>query len=310
MYIYQNDKFSNYADFFKKYDLTSIGYASRICQTSYKKIMKYLKEYNIPVETVLLEPSKKKHYFLTKENFDKLKNIYITEYKNDDIPSGYLTIKELAELYQIKPSCFKAMVNYYKDCNKYANFYYKDNIRTKFFLFTKDTQAFFNEKIKLFTMPLNQRKLLEKKQSIKNPITELNETYYLNGNHHKIRIDYQAMSMIFDTKSTYYKELLNVYKKAALRLNDYNSERMDAHHIIPRFLKDYKYLEDLDNIIYVEKNIHLLIHILEYKCALQPYKQKLFSAMCILTMRTDTDMLNDCAFNAIINALLKSLNIY
>lgn len=194
------------------------------------------------------------------------------------------------------------MASYYEDFNKYSTYFYVNNVKIKFFSSSPESIEFYKAKLKDFTTPFSER---HKKHD---RILFDNTREYEDGNIYKVAFDYGIFNELFDTNSNYFRILMTIYRKYA-KLQIADSAKMDNHHIIPRFYKSYNHTEDLENTIYLPREVHLLVHILEYRCAFPDYKTKFFAALCILSTRIDAFKLDDNILNEVTKSLIKILDI-
>ena len=307
MLHYKNETFRDYPELFKKYKLKGFSYITKETGASLSVVDRVLKKLNIQCEEVTLEPSGKVHKLYTESDVQKIIKELNIDYKDESIPVNYISKKELALWLGIKESTLNQMQVYFKDFNSYAKYFYVNNIKKKYFLFDDKTKEYYLEKKIVYTTPYSVRRY--KKLFVDEPL-EIAEREYINSyQHHKIAFDYEMFNRLFDTQSIWFHELIHIYKKYA-KMQVADSSVMDCHHIIPRFISDYKLLWDIENTIYLSREIHLLVHILEFHCALPEYKSKFFGAFAILTGRTDASKMNEKAFNEIIKGLIKTLDIY
>lgn len=303
MYIYKNEKISDISVFRDNYHFISFSDIAKKCGVGFTQLNAVIAELKIEPECILRLPSNTYMHLYTQEAFNKIKSVLKCNYKNDKIPAGYISKKELSKMFNVQPYTINNMARYFSDFNKYAEYFFVENIKTKFFLINDSSYQFYKEKIEIYKTPYSER--LKQKQLIK---TTENTREYAEGNLHKIAFDYDILAKIFDTQSRHFNLLIKVYKKYA-KLQTADSSIMDKHHIIPRFY-NYSKSEDIENTIYLPREIHLLVHLLEYRCSFPDYKSKFFSAFCILSGRTDYNKICDNAFNEIEKAICNSLDIY
>lgn len=302
MYLYDNKKFSDLREIHANYNLISFGNIMKQCGAGVGPVSDALRALSIKPVSVIMEPSGRVIKLFPSDKLSVIIKKIGIERKDDIIPEGYISKKEFAILFEVKPYTVNNMSNYFKDFDKYAEYFYKDNIKTKYFLINEETKTFYKEKVERYTTPFSKRKMFIK--------TNLeNNREYSEGNLHKIAFDYGILAEIFDTKSRFFQLMIKIYKKYA-KLQIADSTRMDCHHIIPRFYSDYANTEDLENTIYLSREVHLLIHILEYRCAYPDYQSKFFSSFCILSGRVNPSNLNPKVFNDLIDTLCKCIDIY
>lgn len=303
MYLYDNKHFKGINEIKENYNLISYQNILRSCGAGTGIVNSVMQSLEIHPVIVIAEPSGKTIQLYKQEYLQQLIDKVGISYRDDKIPNGYISKREFANLFNIKVFTVNNMATYFKDFNKYAEYFYVNNIRTKYFYINDVTYGYYKERVEKYITPLSER-LKKSKQALKENLRE-----YSEGNLHKIAFDYEIMAEIFDTQSTYFKLMIRIYKKYA-KLQVADSSVMDRHHIIPRFYEGYVSAEDLENTIYLTREVHLLVHILEFRCAYPDYKTKFFSAFCILTGRTDATKINENAFNEIIKALCNSIDIY
>lgn len=308
MLHYQNQNFKDYQELFKFYKLYSLNYVMKKTCTGINLIMRVIKKLNIKCEEITLVPSGKVHRLYTAEDVQKIINGLNIDYKNDVVPVNYISKKELALWLGIKETTLNQMQIYFKDFNDYAKYFFENNVKKKYFIFDDNSKKYFIEKKNIYITPYSVRR--NKKIYENNNSDVIREREYIeNYRHHKIAFDYEMFNRLFNTHSIWFNELIHIYKKYA-KLQVADSSIMDCHHIIPRFMSDYKFLSDTENTIYLTKEIHLLVHILEFHCALPEYKSKFFGSFALLTSRIDSSKINENAFNEVIKGLIKTLDIY
>lgn len=302
MFLYDNKQFKQINEIRENYNLISFQEIMRSSGAGTKPVYDAMHKLNINPEIILLKPSNKTLRLYKRDFLPQLIEIIGTEKKVDVIPEGYISKREFAVKFGVNPYTVNNMSTYFSDFNKYAEYFYIDNVKTKFFLMTEEAEKFYKEKVEKYTTPFSKRKRFIN--------TNLkNNREYSEGNLHKIAFDYEVFAEIFDTNSRFFHLMIKAYKKYA-KLQIADSTIMDCHHIIPRFYSDYANTEDLENTIYLTKEVHLLIHILEYRCAYPDYQSKFFSSLCILAGRVNPSNLNPKAFNDLIDTLCKCIDIY
>lgn len=308
MLLYKNERFNDFPSLHKKHNLIGQNVLMKKCNAGLKAIKRALLDLNIQGETITRLPSMSICIAYSPSDVQKVKDYLNIKYKNDVVPVNYISKKDLCELLGVKPHTLNAMQNYFADFKQYVKYFFVDNVKTKYYLATEETIEYYKKKTEIYLTPFSKRRQLDKplyEEENEDKYQEYVEYY----SHHNIRLDYNAFNKLLDTQSRYFKILLNIYKKyAKMQVND--SSIMDCHHIIPRFFTEYKHLEDMDNTIYLRRELHLLVHLLEYLCALPQYKNKFFSAFCILTMRIDPKTIDDNIFSPIVNGLIKALDVY
>jgi hypothetical protein len=302
MFLYDNKKFKQINEIREKYNLISFSEIMKNCGAGVKPVKDVIKSLAIKNHIILLEPSGRQFALYEKKYLPEITKKIGNEFKNDIIPYNYISKKEFAELFKIKPYTVNNMNVYFSDFNQYAEYFFINNVRTKYFYIDDTTYQFYKEKVDIYTTPFSERM----KKKLETPIPTRD---YTEGNLHKIAFDYDILAEIFDTKSKHFNLLIKVYKKYA-KIQNADSSFNDNHHIIPRFFENYKNIDDLENTIFLPREIHLLVHLLEYRCAFPDYKSKFFSAFCILSGRTDYNKINDNAFNEIEKTICNSLDIY
>lgn len=301
MYLYDNKHFKDIREIRENYDLVSITEIMRYCGVGIGPVSIALQKLNVKPELITLKPSGKKINLYKKDYLQPMFETVGAEIKNDIVPEGYLTKREFAIKFGIKPFTVSNMASYFSDFNKYAKYFYRGNIKTKFFLVNEETESFYKERVEKYTRPVRRNNFVK--------LNYENNREYSEGNLHKIAFDYEILAEIFDTNSRFFHLMIKVYKKYA-KLQIADSTIMDCHHIIPRFYSDYANTEDLENTIYLTREVHLLIHILEYRCAYPDYQSKFFSSFCILAGRVNPSNLNPKVFNDLIDTLCKCIDIY
>lgn len=305
MLIYNDKKYKDFEELTKSENLIGIGFIVKECGANANKIEKIIKKLNIEKQEVQLLPSRKIYHLYRFCDVEKIKNELDIQYRNDVIPEGYISKSDLAKLLNVELYTLNAIENYFQDFKKHKKYFYVNNVRIKFYEFNDELFNFYLEKKNIYITPYrfrrNQKVMITQK---------LQDVEYIEKHvHHKIRIDYQKMNELFDNKSRYYGKLLEVYKRSAnFQIED--SSLMDKHHIIPRFCRDYIYLEDMENTIYITKEIHFLIHLLEYLCCFDKYKNKFFGSMCLLFSRVDVSKINNNVYDNFIDSIIKSINLY
>jgi hypothetical protein len=302
MYLYDNKQFSQINEIRENYNLISFQDIMRSSGAGVRPVSEAMRKMKIKPEVIILKPSNKTNQLYKREYLPQIVEAVGTKKRTDVIPEGYISKKQFAIKFGVNPYTVNNMGSYFPDFNKYAEYFYIDNIKTKYFLMTEESEKFYAEKVEKYTTPFSKRKHFIK--------TNLeNNREYSDGNLHKIAFDYDILSEIFDTKSRFFQLMIKVYKKYA-KLQIADSTRMDRHHIIPRFYSDYANTEDLENTIYLTREVHLLIHILEYRCAFPDYQTKFFTSFCILAGRVNPSNLNPKVFNDLIDTLCKCIDIY
>lgn len=302
MYLYDNKQFKDLREIHANYDLISIGEIMKSCGASVGPVSIALNSLSIKPEIITLKPSGRTIQLYQRKELPVIAKVVGSVFQNDVIPDNYISKREFAVMFGVKPYTVNNMSAYFKDFDKYAKYYFVDNIKTKFYLINEETKPFYKEKVEKYTTPFSKRKRFIN--------TNLeNNREYSEGNLHKIAFDYEILAEIFDTNSRFFHLMIKVYKKYA-KLQIADSSIMDCHHIIPRFYSDYANTEDLENTIYLTREVHLLIHILEYRCAYPDYQSKFFSSFCILAGRVNPSNLNPKAFNDLIDTLCKCIDIY
>lgn len=303
MYLYDNKQFRGINEIKEDYDLINYQTIVRSCGAGKSIVDSVMASLNINSEKIIANPSGKVIQLYKAECLQPIIDKVGVSFRNDEIPNGYITKKGFANLFNIKVFTVNNMSSYFKDFNKYAEYFYVNNIRTKYFFINDVTYGYYKERVEKYTTPFSER-MKKSKQIIKENLRE-----YSDGNLHKIAIDYEMMAAIFDTQSKYFNLMIRIYKKYA-KLQVADNSVMDCHHIIPRFYEGYASVEDLENTIYLTREVHLLVHILEFRCAYSEFKTKFFTAFCVLTNRTDASKINENAFNEIIKALCNSIDVY
>lgn len=302
MYLYDNKQFKDLREIHSNYDLISIGEIMKSCGASVGPVSIALNNLSIKPEIITLKPSGRTIQLYQRKELPVIAKVVGSVFQNDVIPDNYISKREFAVMFGVKPYTVNNMSSYFKDFDKYAKYYFVDNIKTKFYLINEETKSFYKEKVEKYTTPFSKRKRFIN--------TNLeNNREYSEGNLHKIAFDYEILAEIFDTNSRFFHLMIKVYKKYA-KLQIADSSIMDCHHIIPRFYSVYANTEDLENTIYLTREVHLLIHILEYRCAYPDYQSKFFSSFCILAGRANPSNLNPKAFNDLIDTLCKCIDIY
>lgn len=299
MIFYKNQNFKDFSELFKTFDL--YGYSRILTMTgaSYKRFNDVVKSLNIISEIAILKPSERIVKLYQKNDAEKIIEKLNVEYKNEEVPSEYIPKKNLITWLEVSESTFLNMHSYCSDLKKYSKYFFINNIKTKYYLFDERAKDFYLQKKYAFIDYEKRRKHL---------LEDSNYSTYTPGNLHKVLFDYEMLKKLFDTKSVDFYELMKIYKKyAKLQIKD----RIDihCHHIIPRFITDYKKLWDVDNTIYVPQEVHILIHLLEFCCALPQYKSKFFGAFAILSTRIDASKINKNTFNLLKKTLIKSLQV-
>ena len=302
MYLYDNKQFSQINEIRENYNLISFQDIMRSSGAGTRPVYEAMQKLKIKPEVIILKPSNRKNQLYKREYLPQIVEAVGTEKRTDTIPEGYISKKQFAIKFGVNPYTVNNMSSYFPDFNKFAEYFFVDNIKTKYFLMTVESERFYKEKVEKYTTPFSKRKRFIN--------TNLeNNREYAEGNLHKIAFDYEILAEIFDTKSRYFQLMIKIYKKYA-KLQIADSTRFDCHHIIPRFYSDYANTEDLENTIYLTREVHLLVHILEYRCAYPDYQSKFFSSFCILAGRVNPSNIDPKAFNELIDCLCKSIDIY
>lgn len=302
MFVYQNQKYSSILEIKRKYNFLSASDIMKTCGIGFTFFKENLHKLNIVPEKILRQPSNRIAEYYTQNDLKKIIAFIPTEKKDDSVPPGYLNKTEFAELLNIKKTTLNNMASYYEDFNKYSTYFYVNNVKIKFFSSSPESIEFYKAKLKDFTTPFSER------HKERDRILFDNTREYEDWNIHKVAFDYGIFNELFDTNSNYFRILMTIYRKYA-KLQIADSAKMDNHHIIPRFYESYNHTEDLENTIYLPREVHLLVHILEYRCAFPDYKTKFFTALCILSTRIDASKLDDNILNEVTKSLIKILDI-
>ena len=219
MFLYGNKQFKQINEIRKNYNLISLQEIMRYSGAGTKPVSEAMHKLNINPEVILLKPSNKTIRLYKRDFLPQLIEIIGTEKKVDVIPEGYISKKEFAVKFGVNPYTVNNMSTYFSDFNKYAEYFYIDNVKTKFFLMTEEAESFYREKVEKYTTPFSKRRHFIK--------TNLkNNREYSEGNLHKIAFDYDILTEIFDTKSRFFQLMIKIYKKYA-KLQIADSSRMD-----------------------------------------------------------------------------------
>ena len=236
MYLYDNKQFKDLREIHSNYDLISIGEIMKSCGASVGPVSIALNNLSIKPEIITLKPSGRTIQLYQRKELPVIAKVVGSVFQNDVIPDNYISKREFAVMFGVKPYTVNNMSSYFKDFDKYAKYYFVDNIKTKFYLINEETKSFYKEKVEKYTTPFSKRKRFIN--------TNLeNNREYSEGNLHKIAFDYEILAEIFDTNSRFFHLMIKVYKKYA-KLQIADSSIMDCHHIIPRFYSVYANTED------------------------------------------------------------------
>lgn len=310
MYVYKGEKYKRIGEIRDKYNLVGISHIMNVCNSNLNSITNIIKKNNFVAEEILCEPSGKICKFYKIEDFKKIKTITKRLKKNEEVPKNYLDKKSFCEQLGITPRTLCSIVYWCNDFNKYSKIFYINNSQKRFYKYDKETLEFYQEKLNKYYHPQrNQKKLEQINKIINTNILIENKKSTRNFKHHKITIDKKMLSKLLNTSSVYYKQLEEIYKQYSNKtITDVSI--MELHHIVPRFYVRnggyYPNLNNLENLIYLPPNIHFLVHLLEYKCALPQYENQFFSSCCIKTTTLDTKNIASRYITEIIDLLVKA----
>lgn len=301
MFIYQGQSFNDFGKLKKEFNLVNANEIAKENRTSFVLIRQAIDELGLQYEKVLRTPSNTYVLMNRKEDVKDILKQASKIYRNDNVPEDYIQRFDYAKLLGVPTYFLNTIKSRFPEFENNAKYFYVRNIRVKFYRVDDVSLSVARDIIE--RTRIKEVKIIPTNQESKNIAFRRR---YLNGNLHKVAIDTIEMEKIFDTSSPYYSRLIDCYRRfATIQIAD--SALMDNHHIIPRFYEHYICLEDLENTIYLSREHHLLVHILEYRCALQQYKTKFFGSLAILTSRTEPEKIDEKKFRKVEDALLSSL---
>lgn len=146
MIIYKDEVFSGYNELFEKQKLYSLNYVMHKTGAGLKTIKRLLKKLDVKSEDVILKPSGKVLTLFTVENINKIIGYVQENYKDEEVPDNYITKKELALWLKVKEPVLKKMQDYFSDFNQYSKYFFRNNIKTKYFIFTEDAKKYYLDK--------------------------------------------------------------------------------------------------------------------------------------------------------------------
>lgn len=310
MYVYKGEKYKRIGEIRDKYNLIGITHIMSVCNSNLNSITKIIEKQDIAAEEILCEPSKKVYKLYKIEDFKKIKKIARKLKKNETIPEDYIDRKTFCEQLGLTSSTLNAIVYWCNDFNKYSKIFFINNSQKRFYKYNKETLEFYREKLNKYYHPQRNEKKLEQINKIINTnILIENKKSTRNFKHHQINIDKPMLSKLLNTNSVYYKQLEEIYKQYSNK-TIVDVSVMELHHIVPRFFVRnggyYPNINNLENLIYLPPNIHFLVHLLEYKCALPQYENQFFSSCCIKTATLDTKKIASKYITEIIDLMIKA----
>ena len=310
MYVYKGEKYKRIGEVRDKYNLVGITHIMNVCNSNLNSVTNIIKKNNFVAEEILCQPSGKICKLYKIEDFKKIKTIARKLKKNEEVPKSYLDKKSFCEQLGITPATLNSIVYWCNDFNKYSKIFYINNSQKRFYKYDKKTLEFYQEKLNKYYNPQrNQKKLEQINKIINTNILIEDKKSTRNFKHHKITIDKKMLSKLLNTSSVYYKQLEEIYKQYSTK-TVIDVSIMELHHIVPRFYVRnggyYPNINNLENLIYLPPNIHFLVHLLEYKCALPQYENQFFSSCCIKTATLDTKKIASRYITEIIDLLTKA----
>lgn len=307
-----NDKiYKDFPELLSDNNLISYGNAIKECQCNYKRLEKAIKDFNIPIHNAIRLPSEQVCHYLACSDVEKIKPILIKEAKNEPIPEGYISKKEFCDMLGITKQNIVSMSYWCPELKKYTINIYVKNVLSRYYSTSTESLMFFKQKVNEYFKGRNKKqkeKIKQLNDSIDKELRISIEKIGNNFKHHKINIDTSALSKIMNTDSIYFKRLRAIYNKYSIQWVGDPKQYM-LHHIVPVcYAKDYDYpqLNDLENLIYLPPNIHLLVHFLMYKCCYNNYKQKMISSIFIQLCNFQPEKLDESFINEIIKNMIKA----
>ena len=310
MLIYKDKKYRDFRELKKDYDFLSGTEIMQLCNCNYPTFQKIVEEKGIEKKEILLLPSNKYCHLYDRKDFEIVKKTH--KIKNDPIPADYISKAEFCERLGLKPKTLNSIVFWCNDFLKYSEYFYVNNTKKRYFLYTQETLLFYKEKLDKYYNPQRKQNVgkIENITQAFNRESSLmlaqKEKFY---RHHKIKIDKKTLSYMLDTNSKYYNILVDVYNHFSLQIVE-DVSLYELHHIVPRFYARngayYPQLNSMENLIYLPPNIHFLVHFLEYKCALPIYRQEFFSSCCIKTSTLDIEKIEERYITEITDLLIKA----
>ena len=120
MYLYDNRQFKGINEIKENYNLISYQHIMRSCGTGTGIVNSVMASLNIKSEKIIADPSGKVIQLYKAECLQSIMDKVGVSFRNDNIPSGYITKREFANLFNIKVFTVNNMSTYFKDFNKYA----------------------------------------------------------------------------------------------------------------------------------------------------------------------------------------------
>lgn len=158
MFLYDNKQFKQINEIRENYNLISFQEIMRSSGAGVKPVSDAMHILNIKPEVVILKPSNRTIQLYKKEFLPKLIELVVAKKRFDTIPNGYISKKEFAVKFGVKPYTVNNMSSYFSDFNKYAEYFFVDNIKTKFFLINAESEKFYREKVEEYKTPYSKRK--------------------------------------------------------------------------------------------------------------------------------------------------------
>jgi hypothetical protein len=134
MYLYDNKQFKDLREIHANYDLISIGEIMKSCGASVGPVSIALNNLAIKPEIITLKPSGRTIQLYQRKELPVIAKVVGSVFQNDVVPDNYISKREFAVMFGVKPYTVNNMSAYFKDFDKYAKYYFVDNIKTKFYL--------------------------------------------------------------------------------------------------------------------------------------------------------------------------------
>jgi hypothetical protein len=189
MYLYDNKQFSQINEIRENYNLISFQDIMRSSGAGVRPVSEAMRKMKIKPEVIILKPSNKTNQLYKREYLPQIVEAVGTKKRTDVIPEGYISKKQFAIKFGVNPYTVNNMGSYFPDFNKYAEYFYIDNIKTKYFLMTEESEKFYAEKVE-------------------------NEYFKLHPNNDELKdIDLSMLKNEFDNLQNYVSENLKIIPK-------------------------------------------------------------------------------------------------
>ena len=157
MLIFEGKTYKDFTEIKKDYDCLSSAEIMQLCNCNLATFSKIVKEKGIKRKEVKLLPSGKICYLYDRKDFSIIKESH--KIKNDTIPIDYISKAELCERLNLKPSTLNAIVYWCNDFIKYSKYFYINNTKKRYFLYTQETLLFYKEKLEKYYNPQRKRNI-------------------------------------------------------------------------------------------------------------------------------------------------------